>query len=114
MEDYLDHIESIIGTSSLKNLLLEFEESSLDLLDNLIQSIESLNKNKIIQCAHEMKGMFLSIGAEKLAELSHDIEDIARTSTKHELSQNNYIYSICSDLTDEIEKINEFIKQKIN
>jgi HPt (histidine-containing phosphotransfer) domain-containing protein len=113
MDDYLKHLESIIGTDSLKNLLLDFEHCSLITLDNLSQSIESLNKNKIIEYAHEMKGMCLTIGAEKLAELSLEIEDIARTSTKHELSQNNYIYTVFSDLTDEIENINDFIKQII-
>lgn len=113
MDDYLKHLESIIGTYSLKNLLLDFEQYSLIVLDNLSQSIESLNKNKIIQYSHELKGMFLTIGAENLAELSLEIEDIARTSTISELSQNNYIYTVFSDLTDEIENINDFIKQRI-
>jgi hypothetical protein len=35
MDDYLKHLESIIGTDSLKNLLLDFEHCSLIILDNL-------------------------------------------------------------------------------
>lgn len=113
MKDYLDHLESLLGTENINQLLNEFRINSLIILDDLTQSIEALNKNNIIEYSHELKGVSLNIGAETLAELSLEIENIARTSTKTELAQNNFIYTILSDITDEIEKINEFISSKV-
>lgn len=113
MEDYLEHLESVLGSETIKTMLLEFKSDSVKVLDDLIQSVEALNKKDIVAYAHELKGMSLNVGAETLAELSLEIENIARTSTKTELAQNDFIYSIISDITDEIETINEFISSKV-
>lgn len=113
MEDYLDHLETIVGTSSMRDVVRDLQSESARVHDNLVQCIEALNRGGIIANAHELTGLCLTIGAEVLAEWSAEVEDIARTSSVMELSQNQYIFGLCSDIGDGLDMVNEFIKSKM-
>lgn len=102
MNQYLDIFieESKEHLQSMNKLLLDLENSTEDL--GLL--------NEIFRIAHTLKGMSATMGFNKIASLTHDMENVLQSIRSKEISINEYIIDVLFECFDTLEEyINEII-----
>ncbi|MGL4571195.1 MAG: chemotaxis protein CheW [Clostridium sp.] len=92
-------------TENLQNL----NESLLDLEKNP-QDMEKINE--IFRAAHTIKGMAATMGFNKMAELTHNMEDVLAKLRNGELTANEDITTILFKCLDALDKIIDSIRLK--
>lgn len=103
MSQYMDIFidESNEHLQNMNQLLLDLETSPNDL--NLL--------NEIFRIAHTLKGMSATMGFSKIANLTHEMENVLQLIRNNELSVNAHIIDILFECFDTLEEyINEISK----
>ncbi len=91
MEIFID--ESKEHLQSMNEVLLELENNMSD-----VQHV-----NEIFRVAHTIKGMSGTMGFTKVADLTHEMENVLHMVRNHEISVNSYIIDILFECFDSLE-----------
>lgn len=91
MEIFID--ESKEHLQSMNQVLLELENNMSD-----VQPV-----NEIFRVAHTIKGMSGTMGFTKVADLTHEMENVLHLVRNHELDVNGYIIDILFECFDSLE-----------
>ncbi|MFB6180671.1 MAG: chemotaxis protein CheA [Candidatus Nanohalobium sp.] len=100
IDDYMAEAEEMVD--NLNEGMLEFEESGDE--DAL---------NELFRSAHTLKGSSKSMDFQKIAELSHSMEDVFNALQEDEIEADETLFNLLFNAIDELEELVDYVGENV-
>ena len=105
--EHLDELESSVG-SAFTRMVEVYVEDLPGQISSLEQAINDRDAEQIKQCAHSIKGSSKNFGANELAAVAKELEDMGREGEIDEAHTRMLM------LFDEVDRVIEYLNKRIN
>lgn len=75
----LDELKSVLDTASVNGIVQDFQSLSCELVKQLSQASAQNNIEQLSSISHSLKSNCMQLGAVRLGELCHQLEEGCRT-----------------------------------